>query len=97
MEAQTITADEMIESLTGFEEIAIEKAFGAHLFALAEQNQTMMLRSLVFVDIKRGGANDKDAKAEAMGLTLKQVQGRFADAEDMEVSVDAGEGSPLSE
>lgn len=93
MNAQIITADEMIESLTGFEEIAIAKAFGGEVFDLAQTKQTTFLRALVFVQAKREGMKDSDAKQYALGLTLKDVNARFSDPE---VDVEAGEGVPLA-
>lgn len=88
MSAQ-ISTEEMIESLTGFEEIAIAKAFGGEVFDLAQTKQTMFVRSLVFVHFKREGDDDKRAKEKAMGLTLGEAQGYFSD-EDIE----SGEGEP---
>lgn len=88
----TISTEEMIESLTGFEEIAIAKMFGAEVFDLANSKQTMFVRALVFVTFKRQDLDDKAAKDKVMGMTLGEVQGYFDDADP-----EAGEGEPPAE
>lgn len=80
MSAQ-ITSDEMLESLTGFDELAIEKAFDADWQTLVTQKQTMFLRALIFVQLRRDGKSDKDAKNAVMELSLKAANDFFADDE----------------
>lgn len=80
MSAQ-ITSDEMLESLTGFDELAIEKAFDADWQTLVTQKQTMFLRALIFIQFRRDGKSDKDAKAAVMGLTLGACNDFFSDEE----------------
>jgi hypothetical protein len=69
--------EDVVESLTGFEEIAVEKQFGAAVTAL---NETMSARALVFVLNKRAnGGDDVTAKREAMQASLKEILATFAD------------------
>lgn len=89
---EQISTEEFIESLTGYEEIAIAKAFGAELFVLAETKQTMFIRALVFIHVKRTGVKDDEAKKTVLGMSLKQAQSHFSD-EDLE----SGEDEPPSE
>lgn len=82
------TISEAIESLTGFEEIAIKKAFEDDVFALMNTGQeTMAGRALIFIEKKREGLKDAEAKNAALSLTLKDVNAHFAD-EDEEVMPD---------
>lgn len=88
MSAQ-ITAEEMLESLTGFDEIAIKQQFGAEVADLANNQPTMFLRSLVAVHVKRqDGLPDAAAKQRAMELTLKQAQEYFLQSEGEDGSED---------
>lgn len=79
--AQTeLTAEDMFKSLTGFEEIAVSRAFGEDLSKLRERPFTFM-RALVFADQRRHGLNDHDAREHALGMTLGQVEEYFPDDE----------------
>lgn len=77
-----ITAEEMMESLTGFDEIAISKSWGHEVLELAEHAPTTFTRSLVFVLMRRAGMSDPEAKQAVMEMTLKDVQGHFAEPEE---------------
>lgn len=99
MSATTMTGEEMFESLTGFEEIGISNHFGAEVGNLAEAKPTMFLRAMVFTHLTREGLNAHEAKNRAMGMTLKECNGYFADDNEVtpeEPVTEAGEGgSPL--
>jgi hypothetical protein len=95
MSETTMTGEEMFESLTGFEEVAVSQHFNAEVGNLAESKPTMFLRAMVFTHLVREGRTPKEAKAEVMGMTLKACNGYFA--EDDEITPDepvtlAGEG-----
>jgi hypothetical protein len=77
-----ITANEMLESLTGFDEQAIAAHFGAEALELAEKKPTMLARALAFVHMTREGADAKSAKKQAMELTIRQANDYFLDSED---------------
>lgn len=77
-----ITVDEMTDSLTGFEEVAIAKHFEADWMQLMETRPTMLLRALVFTQLARGEVKAAEAKAEAMGMPLSEVNDFFATDED---------------
>jgi O6-methylguanine-DNA--protein-cysteine methyltransferase len=81
MSAQ-ISVNEMAESLTGFEEIAIEQHMGIDIYADAEQKGVKALRALVFVHLTRGGQNAHEAKQSAMGMTLRECNAYFQAEED---------------
>lgn len=73
----SLTVDEMLDTLTGFEEDAIAKAFGSNIFDLAERNAVHYLRALAFVHHIRSGQADGEAKKAAMSLTIKGAQEFF--------------------
>lgn len=77
-----LTVDEMADSLTGFEELAIAKHFGDEFSALM-QKPTMFLRALVMVHAARDENTKADAaKKTAMEMTLRAVNGYFRDDSD---------------
>lgn len=92
MSAQ-ITAEEMANSLTGYDELAISKHFGGEVGDLAEHRQTTFIRALVFVDFTRQGKGAPEAKKAAMDLTLGQCNSYFSEVEDAE----SGEGETPSD
>ena len=81
MSAQ-MTGEEMFESLTGFEEIAIANSFNAEIGILAENKPTMFLRAMVFTHMVREGQSVKDAKQAAMAMTLKEANAFFLESEE---------------
>lgn len=95
-----MTADEFLESLTGFDEIAIEKAFGADVMALADTRQSAFIRSLVFVQHRRDGLKDLEAKAAALAMTLGEVLAAFDDDDEVDPEdpvTDSGKDAPEPE
>lgn len=93
MSAQTtMTMTEAAQSLTGFEEQAIVKAFGRTIETLATESLAAMGRALVFVLEKRdGGKSDKDAKQVAMEMSRSALNDYFPDAPDDEIDPDEPE------
>ena len=75
MSAPTMTARETMRSLNGFDEIAIEKAFGKELDELGSRES---VRALIFIQRKRAGDNDKAAKDFALGIPMGQLDEHFA-------------------
>lgn len=59
------TVEEAMKSMNGFDEIAIEQAFGKDFDELSGRKS---VRALIFLLERRGGASDKDAKAFAMSV-----------------------------
>lgn len=77
-----LTANEMLESLTGYDEIAISRAFGRDPLELAESKPTMLARSLAFVHMTREGQSADVAKKAAMELSIRQANDYFQDSEE---------------
>ena len=75
--------DDVFNSLNGWEEIAIKKAFG-HEISGNDLSGTMRIRALFFVLRKREGDNDMTARQAAFDASLSLIQSRFdlTDAED---------------
>jgi len=82
MSTTEVTVNEMIDSLTGYDEIAIAKAFDAEWTVLAEAKPITFARALVFVDRRRGGLDDKKAKVAALEMTVGQVNSYFAEDDE---------------
>lgn len=77
-----ITATDFVNSLNGFDEIAIKQTFGHPVDVLTKTDKFTFLRSLAFVWYRRQGQNDVDAKRSALELTLGAVGGMWADEPD---------------
>ncbi len=79
------TVEEIADSLSGFDEIAIKKAFGVPFSALAPDENGkggdvfQFLRSLAFTHRRREGDNDITAYNAAQTLTTAEVNGYFAE------------------
>jgi len=84
-----VTATEFFQSLTGYDEVAIGKAFGA---TPTELQGTMLGRALVFVAERRADRNDVDALDAAMKVTVQDLTDYFVPEGDEE----SGKESPLS-
>lgn len=75
--------DEVLESINGFEEVAVEKAFGADPIELAQGQKLMKFtRAMVFVVKKREGLNDLQARQAAMEMTMADLQTFFVMSDD---------------
>ena len=81
------TVEGTAESLTGFDEIAIEKWFTGELSTLSG---TKSMRALAFVLARRDGKADKEAYGDAMRATLKEITESFADIDTGDEGDDAG-------
>jgi len=100
MSTSPMTLTETVESLNGFEEIAIETNFGADIETLLETKATKAYRALVAVTLARGGANAKEAKKQAMSLTIKEATNYFAKDEEVNEEdpvTDSGKGDSSPE
>lgn len=91
------TFSEAIETLTGYEEESIAKAFGAHFGDLPAVST--MKRALVYVARKREGLDHAKAKDAAMSVALKEINDFFAPDEEDSDDPDfpAGENGPETE
>lgn len=88
------TATDVMGSLTGFDEIAIEQAFGDDITRIAATSVGKFGRALGFVLARRDGMSDGDAKKHILGLTRSEVDELFADDEDEDLpGSEAGKGS----
>lgn len=82
------TMQEVLDSITGFDEIAITQAFGRY-FAVLCEDATMLGRAAIFIDQRRGGKTDAEAKDIAMSMRMGEVNDYFPD--DEEIDPDAPE------
>lgn len=98
--ASEMTADEMFESLTGFDEIGITKQFGKTITDLAKTDELQMVRALVFTDQRRAGLKDSEAFKAAQTFTLGEIDGYFTEDDEIDPEdpvTDSGKGEPSSE
>lgn len=96
-----LTADDMFESLTGFDEIAVKQTFGGRTAVDLSQNDPLQfLRALIYVDQTRRGLKDKQAWNAAQGLTLGGAADYFSDdpeeVDPEDPVTDLGKGEPDS-
>lgn len=98
MTTQQINASEMVQSLTGFEEIAVEKHMGIDVYMDGETKPIKVLRAMVFVLKTRDGMDPKSAKQIAQEMPMGEVQDMFEDEieEDPEdpISVSGKDSAP---
>ena len=73
------TGQQIYDSLTGFEELAINRAFKAPVEQL---EKTMLGRALVFILNKRDGMKDSEAKEAALALTISTLNNEIFKADD---------------
>lgn len=74
----TMTIQEVMESLTGFDEIAIEKHFnGFDVYTDGETRSIRAMRALAFVLYRRDGQTDRDALTAAQELPFKDLTALF--------------------
>lgn len=84
-----LTFEEMSESITGFDEIAVEKHMEIDLYQDGERKPVKLVRALVFVHLRRQGISDTDAKDQVQGMTVKQVNAYFDQNQDLDPDGDA--------
>lgn len=87
--------DDMIGSLTGYEEQKIEDQWGREVLRLLAQSPTRAGRALVFIDKIRTGMDEGAAKVAVMEMRLDVVDDYFTD-EDPADSLDP-DATPASE
>lgn len=93
MAKTTATADEIIDSLTGHDELAIYAAFGKDITELASAHRTLLLRAAVTIhDSRESGDSIRVAYKRAMDMRMGAVVAYFADAD-----ADTVEDEPESE
>ena len=76
-----IDIEEMVDSLTGFDQIAIRQRFNERFDSLAE-DPIMLTRGIYFVQLRRDGEKDADAFNQAMTIPFGELQGKFTQSED---------------
>lgn len=100
MSKTELTGNEVIDSLSGFDEIAIEKHMGYDVYTSDEpeygvfrSKPVLLLRCLVFVMERRRGLNDVEARKAALDMPASDVKDYFAEEPD-EVDPDDPETEP---
>jgi hypothetical protein len=86
-----IDPQEIVDSVNGFDEVAIIRAFGQPLDTLTG---TLTLRALVFLVERRGGMKDIDAYQSVMAPRSDVIADRFAVEVDDSGKADTTENAP---
>lgn len=77
------TFDEVLNSLNGFDEIALEKATGKTLDALIDGHKILMMRAVVAIDISRTeNTRYQDAYQKAMLMPMGEIPEYFTEPPD---------------
>jgi hypothetical protein len=103
MSVANVTATEVFESMTGYEELAIAKAFGVNPNDYDEDSGnsklvgTLLGRSLVFLHARREGKADAEALDVALGLTMPDLIDYFIPEVDEEAGKDSAQPEPQPE
>jgi len=82
-DAEKYDGEQLLRSLNGFEQIAVEQHFRTKLKVIADDGIALM-RPLLFVVEKRGGMPDADAFRKVMMMPLEDVNDRFRGPEPVE-------------
>lgn len=93
MSEPTQSALDVMNSLTGFEEIAIEQHMDIDPYLDGDAKPMKVMRALVFVLQVREGLTPQKAKDHALGLPLSELQTQFLSEEESEL----GEEAPKEE
>lgn len=93
------TAEEVRDSVTGHDEMAIAQHFGRTFMDLMENDPLTWGRSLVFVTKRREGLNDDDARNFALDMPFKVINEEYfaeptADSDEETEEVESGKGEP---
>lgn len=85
MSKTDVTAEEIAWSITGFDKIAIIKAFGMSLPEIQKAGDNMeLVRVFAYVDMKHRGTPDKEAREQALNLTVRDLTNYFPEPESDE-------------
>lgn len=79
-----LTASEVVQSLTGWEEDDIARQWGGKVHTLADSDKNRLLRALYYVCRKRRGDTAKEAFKRAQDLPIKAVADYFPDDPEAE-------------
>lgn len=71
-----LTAQEMFDDLSGFDEIAIARRFGTPVNELGK-SPIQFARALVFIDLRRKGSTDGEAYKAAQDMKVGQIKHYF--------------------
>lgn len=74
-----LSASEVLDSLTGYDEDAITKVFGA---PVTDLDGTKFLRALLFGNERHSGKSDEDAMKAVQSLTISKLKDRFVPEDD---------------
>lgn len=77
-----MTAEEFVNSVNGYDEIAVKKRFGKKPIPLGEEDKFDFVRALIFVAERRKGLTDDAAYEACMAATYAEAGNYFADDDE---------------
>src|SRR6476620_774026 len=80
-DADLLKSSEIVDDLTGFDEVALKTHFGATISDLGEQDGITFLRACLFAHYRHkgiGGKNDVDRFHAVQSLRFGDLKGKFA-------------------
>lgn len=77
IDGEQLSSGEVTDTLTGFDELAIAKRFGAPVEELAATSDMRFLRSLLFIVEKRNSGDEGKAYDAAMSMPFGELRARF--------------------
>lgn len=80
--AVDVTEDDFFNSLNGYDEDAIENAFGQVITKLLQKSGSAYLRGLIYIERQRAGLKAAEAKKFAQGLRYSELRDYFAEDEE---------------
>jgi hypothetical protein len=77
MSTADVTLTELLESVTGFDEIAVEQQFGIDLYVGNDAHPMKVARAAVFIHKIHQQTPAPEARKYALGLTTNEVESYF--------------------
>lgn len=77
-----LSYNELSQSLTGYDELAIEEKFNFAYDRLLGLSFVKAGRALLFVHFRRNGLTDDEAYKKVMRMTVRETNDAFVDADD---------------
>lgn len=91
-----MTAGDVVQSLTGWEEDDIARQWGGKVQDLAETDKNRLLRALYYVCRKRRGDTGKEAYKRTMDTSIQAVADYFPDPPEGSDEDEAAQGKDES-
>lgn len=80
MSKVNVTAEEVLWSINRFDKIAVQMMFGMSLVDIQQSgDDSELIRALAFIQMRRDGAKDDEAREASFALTLRELTEYFSE------------------